>query len=700
MFGPVGKRETSFYSILAPFQRGRTEDQKEDEPVVQQAEPSQGPGMSREKMIFLLDGLIEFYDEERLLGIFQLISKLSKEELATPNNKGIPPLCKAIKFDRSLVVSALLYKLSYADRTAPLKDGNTPLHLACEYGEGENALQLISQIRAEDLNVLNHNGDSPLHLASRWGCAKELAGLELVSKLPLEDLTLKDKNGDTPLHIACRSRKVKVPAALIAKLSIEDLSAQNGEGDTPLHIACAEGNRAAAQMLVKKLPIAALTVKNKKGHTPFDVAILARRPHIFCDLYAQFLNQGIEPEVWLENRPIHQLIKQDPKNLPAREHCYSSGEMVSVAVKWLFPNEVAMQDEDGNTPLHLTIQYGDAWKPYATLMVEEFFPEQLVIPNNNGDTALHLAAQKKEEGIGLAIIHKLPPSQLFLPNKAGLTPLHLAVESDCRQVFKALLSHLKLKKIGEIGTYPLHPKPPLLTFSQEKGRREMFFDLLDRGVKPMIVAPDEKEKVNRLTNQTHHFVSSLQNSLLEEWNEERLDVVSPNHGWYGDWLNTRSQFSNRVKKLTDEELTVGNENGDTPLHEAIQKNEEEVGLAIIRRLPPSKLLTINKKGYTPLHLAIEFDSLKIFLAIILKLKIEDVQTLHTDPALNKHPLLDFCYKKKKKEMFLSMLERGLQLFKANSKKELSFDKGEWDVFFKGIDENHPWFEEWYQSKFS
>ena len=210
-------------------------------------------------------------------------------------------------------------------------DRETPLHCACRGGHLDMVRMLISEFKV-DMNIVNGFNNTPLHVAAIYG--KEDVALALINEFGC-DTNTRVRNGRTVLHIACGKGCVALVRTLIRDHNA-DVNAQDNDNDTPLHEAAANGKEDVALALI-----------NEFG----------------CDTNARD---------WRGWTFLHTACFWGKANIVK-----SAGTCISPLV----------QDNDGNTPLHLASHIGHRECVEALLLLNA----PIMLRNASGKTSRDLA---------------------------------------------------------------------------------------------------------------------------------------------------------------------------------------------------------------------------------------------------------------------------------------------------------------------
>ncbi|KAM0885412.1 hypothetical protein ACQ4PT_030346 [Festuca glaucescens] len=226
--------------------------------------------------------------------------------------------------------------------------GVSPLCLAILLEKGSIALTLYHE-SGGDLSYSGADGQNALHVALRRD--KDTVMVELVLNWNKNLTTKVDKDGSTPLHFAL-AMKCSPTLQKVLKANPAALYQADKEGFFPIHVAASVGASDVIRFLLQKHPDNA-GLRDAKGKTFLHVATEKARREIVR--YA--CGYGYPSLPWILN----------------------------------------IQDNDGNTALHLAIRDGSL-EMFCALFGN---PDvNLNLTNNQGDTAHDLSRSKLPRGLG------------------------------------------------------------------------------------------------------------------------------------------------------------------------------------------------------------------------------------------------------------------------------------------------------------
>ncbi|CAB0042764.1 unnamed protein product [Trichogramma brassicae] len=302
-----------------------------------------------------------------------------------------PPLHLALRHKCPNVTEILLR--NGADPNLADAYGFAPLQIICDtYYNNDATTKMFFEIIDEldhtvRLKVRDKSGNTPLHLALKWN-DKELIRMLLKKGA---DINFANEEGTTPLHVICEkhshTKLAEVLEIIDDKNQLVQIDAQDNEGNTSLHLALKSGNNKAMELLLRNGSNP--NVPNAKGLTPLHFMIDNYR--INCEMIELFFTI---------NDDIQQTV------------------------------QINAQDNEGNTPLHLSLKSSNDYKATELLLRNGANPN---VPNAKGLTSLHIMINK--EWIDYDMLELLltingniqQTVQINAQDNEGNTPLHSAI---------------------------------------------------------------------------------------------------------------------------------------------------------------------------------------------------------------------------------------------------------------------------------
>ncbi|OQS05612.1 ankyrin repeat protein [Thraustotheca clavata] len=361
------------------------------------------------------------------------------------NNDGSTPLHIAVLNGHYNIVQLLITK--GAEINAVDKDEMTPLHYAAWCNESEIVTLLLSFVAK--INATDNAGRSPLHLAI------EENNTNIASQLIEKGANIKesDQDGNTPLHLAARSNCIEIVKLLISKevdinqtnnlgrsslhlaaeMNYEDIATvliseganinqTDNEGRTALHIALEEGhNEVASYLICKKADI---HQADKDSKTPLLIAA-EQCNEIAVELLISKganVNQADESETINGHKAIILMLLQANADLSKTD---AAGDT---------PLMVALDDDEGSTPLHLATYYG--LNDIVSLLILK------------GANIIKLT-------IDIVSLLLSFGANINATDKRGQSPLHLAIEEDNKNIVSMLEEESNIHEKDKVNSHSL-----------------------------------------------------------------------------------------------------------------------------------------------------------------------------------------------------------------------------------------------------
>ena len=507
------------------------------------------------------------------------------------------PLHNACRHGKVEIVQYLIEKVKCNTASKVPKVEDTLLHVACRYGSTRVAKFLIEKeyCNIEDKNA---NNELPLHLAC--GCSTPSNDLiKLVGDSNF--LLIKNKVKKSPLLIACSQGHLDVIKYLkelgrniyskqnfnealisvvengshkhdeVIKYLITKCNAnpKTTSGDESLiESACRGGNLE----LLKALTIRDVDLCDHKGNTPLHYACQYSRYNIAEYLVGFNCNQNIQN-------------KQE--SLALHIACQKSPNLVGL----LNLDNVSIEDENGNTPLHLACFYGKSIDTVELLLQKPLLCK--FKGNKEDDSPLHLVC--KCEG-ALEDTHKLQVAKALLkcdPTLADSKAVHIACSQRNMDLLEILVNSSNINGVDSSGKTPLQ-------VASEQRNYSMVCWLIHHGA-------DCRDKEGGDGNLPLHLCISTSRPSLEAVIALGNNFISvPNkdgntpvhiacHRFAIDILHFFSRST-----MFYEALSIKNNDGCTPLHLIV---EQSLSRAVIGLFAITDCDISDNDGNTPLHIA-------------------------------------------------------------------------------------------------
>ena len=559
--------------------------------------------------------------------------------------------------------------------------GNTPLHLACLAGN-VNAVQFLTNIPDCKADVKNNQQETPALIAfnkqhkdifrlivteHRYKCLLIVLGninkkqwpkvvmvlsldrtivvpshfksqldvLHFLFKKGVWNLNCLDDFGNTPLHIACLANHLDCVRFFTSEVGC-DINAQNHSGKTPLLIAFQKNFDDIYVLLIAKQPfeylLNVLAEMISKGQWPNLVRIWStyRRDllaeedvwnpnrldkygntvlHTACSNYPTYLVEGLV-ELGCDVN-FRNANGDTPLHIACKESKY-------YAVVYLISRpecDINCQNLTGNTPLHLACQLCTEDILQLILTHKKCFVD---VQNHDGDTPLCLACQSSDQFI-INYLISTNKCNINHQNKDGNSPLHIACRDGKLAIVRVLLMNgceialrNKQREVPALVAFN-HQQPDALKLLVTEKHCESLVHLLD-----MVGRDKWPDLINILIDNTK--LSSLPNFLSPQ---DIIKFLVQMQIWSSLHHACHCGYAGLVKYLlNDQNIVLGDSNGNTPLHHACLQGHLEVVKFILNtnscvKAKTSCILDVpNNQGDTPLHLACSRGHLQVVKLLI------------------------------------------------------------------------------------
>ena len=519
-------------------------------------------------------------------------------------------------------------------------NGNTPLHIACLKGKVETAIYLTSKFDC-DFDLRNSDNCLPIHCALK-SYHRSLDLLKIVSGCTL--MHIQNNAGMTPLHIACENEDIDAVKYLVfckkcfpnkfkgtsdiydnlnIHLACKDESDINllkclaneqnvhkseryyYENVTPLHVACDNCNHLAVKLLLELS--SDVMFKDSEGSLPFHVAcskslecVKEMSPYTTnkvvntCDLYgdtplhkAFHMNCLDIVEFLLSTFQCDFTIESSVEELPLHTACKTSLSIVKVVMEMSTTQSISVncQTRYGNTPLHITCQFG-------ALDIVKYLTESF----------------------------DCKPS-MRLRNKEGKLPVDYACEHSLEIVklvcqsctVKELLSHEGHKESTTLTTYSAyrHETPTTLDIACQSGSLNIVKYLIkEKGFSLSALSNNHSALWYASAGQ---LSDSYRNNDTRAWPEIVKFLIdecgyNPEMIFHGTSLIHHPYRINNLPLLKVLPVHIKDRDGNTPLHYSCKYNCTDIVKYLVDCGCDQNIT--NNLGESPLHIA-SYSSLEV-----------------------------------------------------------------------------------------
>ena len=538
----------------------------------------------------------------------ELLTEIAtNENVNVTNSDGDTPLHIACRNNNMSAIEHLL--VFHPDTLKQNLYGELPLHIACSKSlEMVKLIQTESVVRTDSVNEtsqrlrLHHmprtEDYSPLQIACKYG------KVEIVQYLiEKEQFSRVQQNGDNLLHVACRYGSTDVVQYLINNNHCK-VTASN---ELPLHLACSHGHIDVIKCLTKcQIKGVGLTQRSFTNALLFVVEKVDKRS---IDVIKYLVTCNANPLALSNGKSLLdiackcndlELMKalttcdvdlcDNKGNTPLHYACeYSCYDFASYLIERYC--EQSVQNKQQSLALHIACHKS----PKITFLLE-MDKQKVTVEDENGNTPLHLACQVGS----VATVQKLlqtTPGCKFKINKEGHSPLQLA----CNE---ALNDTCKLKIAEALVEYdPTLADSKAVHIACSQGN----IDLLK-----VLVNPSNINSVNSTGKTLLHVASEQRHYSMICWlinhGADCTDSIrdddgnSPLHVA----ISTSRQSLEAVMALGNSLILVQNKDGNTPVHIACQKFAVDVLNFFSKCAMFHKALSLkNNEGCTPLHIIVE-----------------------------------------------------------------------------------------------
>ena len=478
------------------------------------------------------------------------------------------------------------------------EDGWSPLHCICDNPNVTlNIIRLIVDVAPDSVSKVNNIGAIPLHYLCANKMVDEAAAIQILKLFMEKDSDVvqhADNGGSLPIHIACVRRSPEFCRVLI-DAAPASLLGVNNKGGMPLHCLCdcTEVDEAAAieilKFLLEKNPETVRHV-DEDGDLPIHLACVSKSPE-FCQVLIDAAPDSVRSVNNEGNMPLHYLCRT--LNTVVEGRVNGDGETARQTLKLLlekYPESVQCADNDGDLPIHLACL---TKSPDFCRVLFEAYPGSERITDANGALPLHWACMKNTIPT-VEYVHNLYPDAIHRSTTDGLYPIHDAIRganergnpADFLEIVKFLLGcdpDVKLQKYEGIS---------LLFYACEG---EFDDTKIEAGIQIIdAIYGAHPEAIDRVASDIHHFHPRVQ-----------------------EFLNRELVYARQAKDHSL--ITTPDENGQLPLHMALQNDVTLGSIKLLVKGNPPALLSPDNSGALPIHIACQHhdsaDVVKFFVEL-------------------------------------------------------------------------------------
>uniref|UniRef100_A0A1X7TW47 Uncharacterized protein n=1 Tax=Amphimedon queenslandica TaxID=400682 RepID=A0A1X7TW47_AMPQE len=357
----------------------------------------------------------------RLHCLQKLINKYQCDVNATTTDTGSTVLHRACAGGHVPDVILYLTSLPQCNVAAKTSDHSTVLHITCQYSGSLPVLKHLVENHQLDLCAVNDAGMVPIHIA----CSKGRLNLVqyIIEHLPSSLEISHSKHGHTPFLIAVYCNQLEVIKYLIRKKC--NLSATSSKGSGAIHISAEKGHLNVLKFLIDN-SYCHPNATNHQNRVALHDAVLADQ----AEILEYMLSKSI---------PTISVVRLRETKCLLDGPCDTSNNLHNAVL-------INVQDEDGNTPLHLACRRGQ--KKVVSLLLKaslRLSPNNLLITNNEGQAPLHLAAASGHKDTTEALLSSVTGSSthhnlLTATDNEGFTAFFTACSNGHIDVFRHLSS--------------------------------------------------------------------------------------------------------------------------------------------------------------------------------------------------------------------------------------------------------------------
>ncbi|OMO71948.1 hypothetical protein CCACVL1_18010 [Corchorus capsularis] len=300
-------------------------------------------------------------------------------------------------------------------------------------------------------------GDNILHIAAKYNL---IVVEEIITFLPLVSLVnQKNAKGDTPLHVAARLGSLRTAQVLIAELLIKEdpelALLTNDVGESPVFIAVDKKHVEIAKLIMDNAPEFYLVVIRLASYlgklqSPLNYMtnISFRHHHRLTYFGTAAVIQAALNNLNYGEKCQSSLSKTDEHGWTPLHYAVHFGavDICKLFLRYIDSSTAYIRDNDGMSLIHIAAREGETM---ILQILGNRYPEMWDLQDNKGQTILHLAiARGKLDSVKCILATDLSHDGLInQQDNEGNTALHLAImQIDNRKIFKLLIKDTRVDK--------------------------------------------------------------------------------------------------------------------------------------------------------------------------------------------------------------------------------------------------------------
>eukprot|EP00984_Skeletonema_dohrnii_P012842 scaffold5242_cov107-Skeletonema_dohrnii-CCMP3373.AAC.1 len=506
-------------------------------------------------------------------------------------------------------------------------DGSSPLHYACVHAACDNTnvtlniIQLLIDAAPNSVSTLTHSGKLPLHHLCGNKTIDEAASIEilmlLIEKHP-EAVRHANNNGCLPIHQGGGWKSPEFCRVLIeACPGSEQITASNGM--LPLHCACLTNTLATVEYFYKLYPDA-INHESTTGGYPIHFAImgLAHRCVYKTTVAVDIVKYLLDCDPNVKSQKFEGLQSLLHYACILEYNCANIRAALEIikVIYDAYPESIRQEDSEGHMPLHYHCmkpkEDEDAALAILKLLIEKC-PEAVRHANSTGNLPIHHAiSTSKPPEFCRALIEEYPGSER-MSNVNGVPLLHIACMTNTLATVEYLYKlHPDAINHSATGLYPIHfTIMGLCKRSEPENAIDIVKFLLDCDPNVKLQKVDgcsllhlacvlEYEDSNILAG--IEVVKAIYDAHPEAIEDDYVvsDILEY-HEQVQAFIISQLVYSRQAKDLPL--MMTPDENGQLPLHTALQNNVRLGSTKLLIRGNPLAVQSPDNSGLLPLHVA-------------------------------------------------------------------------------------------------